>query len=91
MGNDLIRKSFPGTAELPDTEEGVFLHSPTYLQMKERIHFLENISELSKQNTAAWKKRCDDQARALAECNAEIKRLRDEISKLKSKEQEKEK
>lgn len=42
--------------ELLEVEEHTFLHSPTYLQMKEQITFLENLIKLDEYNLVVAKK-----------------------------------
>lgn len=44
-------------SELVEAEEGTFMHSPTYLQMKEKISFLENLNKLNDIHVASIKKR----------------------------------
>ncbi len=43
---EVIERQEKRINELVDAEEGTFLHSPTYLQMQERIDFLSKCVEL---------------------------------------------
>lgn len=42
-------------AELLQAEEGTFLHSPTYLQMKEELDFVKNLNKLNEIHIASIK------------------------------------
>ena len=42
-------------AELVQAEEGAFLHSPTYLQMKEELDFVKNLNKLNEIHLASVK------------------------------------
>lgn len=61
--------------ELTDAEEGTFLHSPTYLQMKEQFDFVKNLLELTEINLANQKKaamKVDDTIRQIYEDNKNL-------------------
>ncbi|MDD3414257.1 MAG: hypothetical protein PHY47_09675 [Lachnospiraceae bacterium] len=62
-------------AELVDAEEDTFMHSPTYLQMKEKIIFLENINKLNDMHVASIKKSSlvvEDDVRQIYEDNKKL-------------------
>ena len=62
-------------AELVAAEEGTFLHSPTYIQMKEYAAFMENINKLNEYHSASLRtqiKRADDSIQQILEDNKKI-------------------
>lgn len=61
--------------DLINAEEGTFLHSPTYLQMKEQLNFVKNLLELTEINLANQKKatmKVDDTIRQIYEDNKNL-------------------
>lgn len=61
--------------ELLKVEEHTFLHSPTYIQMKEQITFLENLIKLDEYNLAAAK-------RSARKIDASIQQIYDDNKRL---------
>ena len=54
---EIVESMSKRNAELVEAEEGTFMHSPTYLQMKEKISFLESLNILNDAHVASIKKR----------------------------------
>lgn len=79
--------------ELVDTEEGTFLHSPTYRQMTEQIRFLDNLSKLSENNLSLARKQREELREMLRKEKTgekesepeELLRVREENALLKGK------
>lgn len=61
--------------ELVEAEEGTFVHSPTYFQMKLERDFFKNLNALNEINLAAQKKRTlvlDDKVKQIYEDNRQL-------------------
>lgn len=64
--------------ELLNEEENSFLHSPTYLQMKERIRFLENINGITDHNLSTAKQKMKKLEKIIQQLQEEIRKLNEE-------------
>ena len=72
---EILEQVSKRNAELVEVEEGTFMHSPTYLQMKEKISFLENINKLNDMHVASIKKSSlvvEDYVRQIYEDNKKL-------------------
>lgn len=70
-----LMEALKKNTELITAEEKSFLHSPTYLQMKEQINFIEKLNELNEHHLAFQKKqtrKLDDAARLIYEDNKRL-------------------
>lgn len=75
MYKEFLEKTNERNRELVDAEEGTFLHSPTYLQMKEQLRFLENLVKLDESHLAEQKKAAKKADSAFLQVYEDNKRL----------------
>lgn len=68
--------------ELVEAEEDSYLHSPTYVQMKDRIRFLQNMHELDEHHLKNARKKLCKLNDAVAVRDAEISRLQIELGRV---------
>lgn len=81
-----LKNLYAKNKELLEAEEGTFLHSPTYLQMTEKIRFLENARKLSEMHEKKLKQRIDALVETVMGRDEEIQKLRSELEERKRSE-----
>lgn len=75
MYQGLLEKTQKRNRELVNAEEGTFLHSPTYIQMKEQINFLEKLGALDKNHMDSVIKQSKKTDAAIRQIYEDNKRL----------------